>query len=335
LSIPKRRVVRTLTGVELMAVGGYAPDNLVTNEQLASLGFDDDWILKRTGIQSRHRASPDQATSDICIAASRRCLARAGVPASELDLIIVGTMTPDQPTPSTACVVQEKLGSNAAAFDMNAACAGFVYALSTGMQFIKTGTYERVLVVGADLMGRAANPADRKTFPLFGDGGGAVLLGPGGEDQGFLSFTLGADGRGGELLCQPAGGSREPLTPAGIDAGRQYLQMDGRAVFKWAVRLIGETARDVIRHAELDPEDLDWVVFHQANQRILDAAVDDLGIDPQCVLSNVQRYGNTSAGSIPLVLHEADQRGQIKRGDRILLSGFGAGLAWGAAVLQW
>lgn len=324
-----------LTGVQVLATGACAPEEVITNQDLAELGYDEEWIVKRTGIQARRRAAADQATSDLAAEAARRCLARAGVEPRDVDLIVLATMTPDHPTPSTACLVQQKLGGGAAAMDVNAACAGFMYALTTAMQFVKSGTARNALAIGADTMSRIVNPEDRKTFPLFGDGGGAVLLGPGGEDQGLVAFTLGADGRGSQLLIQPGGGSREPLTTESLLLGRQYIQMDGRVVFKWAVRLIRETTRDVLRHAQLELGDLDWIVMHQANQRIIDAAAADLGVPLDRVLVNVDRYGNTSAGTIPLVLDEAHAAGKFRPGDKILVIGFGAGLAWGSAILQW
>jgi 3-oxoacyl-[acyl-carrier-protein] synthase-3 len=219
--------------------------------------------------------------------------------------------------------------------DVGAACAGFMYALVTGMQFLKTGTARRVLVVGTDVMTRAANPTDPKTFPLFGDGAGAVLLGAGTEQQGLLAYSLGADGRGTELLSIPGGGSREPLTPEKLAAGRQYMQMDGRAVFKWAVNLLSDSIREIVVAAGLTMNDLALVILHQANRRILDAAAENLGISPEKLVINLDRYGNTSAGSIPLALDEVLAAGRLQRGDHLLLSGFGAGLAWGTAVLRW
>jgi 3-oxoacyl-[acyl-carrier-protein] synthase-3 len=219
--------------------------------------------------------------------------------------------------------------------DLQAACAGFVYALVTGMQFVKTGCSRRVLVVGADIMSRIVSPTDRKTYPLFGDGAGAVLLGPGRDDQGLLSYTLGAEGQGAGLLYTPAGGSREPFSTESLTAQRQFISMDGRAVFKWAVRVIADAIADVLYHARLAPNEIDLLVLHQANVRIIDAAVDMLGIDRSKVVVNLDRFGNTSAGSIPLALAEAHHQGRLRRGDRVLLCGFGAGLAWGAAIVRW
>jgi 3-oxoacyl-[acyl-carrier-protein] synthase-3 len=328
------RIAR-LTAVQVLACGAYAPPDVVTNADLAPQGYDPDWIVQRTGILARHKAENHIAASDLAYEAATRCLAAAAVVPIDVDLIVLATMTPDSPIPSTACQLQRRLGCSAAAMDIGAACAGFMYALVTGAQFIKTGTARCVLVVGTDVMTRAVNPTDRKTFPLFGDGAGAVLLGPGTEQQGLLAYSLGADGRGTELLSIPGGGSREPLTAEKLAAGRQYMQMDGRAVFKWAVNLLADSIREVVVAAGITMNDLSLVILHQANRRILDAAADNLGIAPDKLVINLDRYGNTSAGSIPLALDEVLAAGRLHRGDCVLLSGFGAGLAWGTAVLRW
>ncbi len=325
----------TLTGVQVLGIGGYVPPRIVPNEELNSLGCDANWIEQRTGIRARRQAAAGLGASDLGYEAAEKCLQNAELTAQDIDLIIVATMSPDSPAPSTACRVQRRLGSNAPSFDVSAACAGFMYALSTGMQYVKTGNARRVLVVGSDVMTRTVNPADKKTYPLFGDGAGAVLLGAGDSDQGLLAYTLGADGSGVELLHVPAGGSREPLTAAGIESGRQYMSMDGKAVFKWAVRMVADSCREVLGHAGLTTNDVTWLVLHQANKRILEAAAADLGMPIDRVVMNLDRYGNTSAGSIPLVLDELNQQGKLHRGDRVLLSGFGAGLAWGTGVFRW
>jgi 3-oxoacyl-[acyl-carrier-protein] synthase-3 len=308
---------------------------VVTNGDLAKLGYDEQWILQRTGIHQRRHAPPEMATSDVAYEAAVRCLEMAGISPRDVDLILVATMTPDSPMPTTACLLQERLGCIAPAMEVNAACAGFMYALVTGMQYVKTGCSRRVLVVGADLMSRAVNPADARTYPLFGDGGGAVLLTTGEDDQGLLSFTLGAEGDVDGVLCQPAGGTREPLTDGALEAGRHFIHMEGRAVFKWAVRVLIDSTRDVVGHAGLSGDDIDVAVLHQANIRIIDSAVDDLGIDRGKVIVNLDRYGNTSAGSMPVVLDEAFRDRRIRRGDRVLLNGFGGGLSWGSAVMRW
>ena len=291
--------------------------------------------MQRTGIRERRRAPSEWAASDVGLRAAQACLRNASVAPDEVDLILVATMTPDMQTPSTACVLQAQLGSRAPAMDINAACAGFLFALVTGAQFVHSGSCRRVLVVGADLMSRTVNPLDHKTYPLFGDGGGAVLLGPGHSEQGMLACTLGSEGDLGASLSIPAGGTREAITADGLESGRHLMRMDGRAVFKWAVRVIQDAAWDVTTHAGLSPADLDLVVLHQANVRIIDAAVEGLGVSPDRVATNLDRYGNTSAASVPLVLAEAMEAGRIAPGDRVLMVGFGAGLAWGAALMQW
>ncbi len=332
---PRQWPMRHLMGVQVLATGSYVPENVVRNEDLAALGFDADWIIQRTGIRERRHAPPDMATSDMAVEAARNCLEQAGVKPEEIDLIIVGTFTPDLPVPACACLVQDRLGIVAPAFDVQAACAGFVYALVTGMQFVASGTSTKALVIGADTNSRIANPSDKKTYPLFGDGAGAVLLGAGDDNQGLVSYTLGADGSGHELLCRQMGGSKLPTTQQGMDANLHFLQMDGRPVFKWAVRLVQETIRGVALDAGIGLDEIDLLVLHQANHRIIDAAATDLGIPREKVLINVDRYGNTSAASIPLALDEAFREGRIHRGSRIMISGFGAGLAWGTGLLQW
>ncbi len=330
-----RSPLATLTGVQILGIGAYVPETVVRNEDLSALGCDPDWIIKRTGIRERRHAAAHEATSDLAYLAATRCLENAGASARDVDMVLLATMTPDMLMPSAACMVQRRLGAIAPAVDLNAACSGFAYALVTGMQFVKTGCCRRVLVIGSDVMSRVVNPSDKKTYPLFGDGAGAVLLGAGRDDSGLLAFTLGSEGDNGELLSIPAGGSREPLTAESLQQGRQYLRMDGRAVFKWAVRLIHDVANDVVRHAEMTMDDIDLVVMHQANLRIVDAAAEGLGLERSKVLVNLDRYGNTTAASIPLVLEEAASTGRLRRGDHVLLMGFGAGLTWGAGVLRY
>lgn len=330
-----RSQLATLKGVQILATGSYAPENVVSNGDLAQHGFDEDWIIQRTGIHERRMAPPELATSDVAYEAALRCLDSAGASASDVDLILVATMTPDSPLPSTACLLQQRLGCVAPAVDLNAACAGFMYALVTASQYVKTGCSRRPLVIGVDLMSRVVNPTDEKTYPLFGDGGGAVLLGSGSSEQGLLSYTLGSEGDVDGILCQPAGGTREPLTAESLAAGRQYIHMEGRSVFKWAVRVLIESTWDVLHQAGMEPKDIDLVVFHQANVRIIDAALDDLHFERDKVLINLNQYGNTSAGSMPLVLDEAYRRGRLRRGDNVLLCGFGGGFTWGTAVMKW
>lgn len=327
--------IRTTTGIRILSTGGFVPDNPVRNEDLSALGYDADWIIQRTGIRERRHAPADMATSDMAAAAARQCIERIDANSDEIDLLIVATMTPDAPIPSTACIVQEKLGIDAPAMDLNAACSGFVYALVTGMQFVQSGASQLALVVGADKNSLIVNPKNKKTFPLFGDGAGAVLIGSRADGEGKVTYTLGADGTGKDLLHLPAGGSRLPMTSELIGTDEQYLQMDGRSVFKWAVRMLSDTIKSVTQHAGVSVDDLDHVVLHQANLRIIHAAADSLGIPHEKLVINLDRYGNTSAASIPLGLNEAATDGRLKEGDLVLLCGFGAGLTWGTAIMQW
>ena len=327
---------RTLTGVRILGTGHYVPDNVVTNHDLQkSHGFDPEWIVNRTGIHERRFALPHQATSDLAVHAANRCLKAAGVPASDVDLLVVGTFTPDMSFPSSANLIQDRMKLNCPAFDLQAACAGFVYALATAAQFVAAGTSERALVIGADCNSRVINPGDQKSFPLFGDGAGAVLLAPGSNEQGMVAYQLGSDGSGGDLLNRPACGSRIPPSPEALAEGLQYLTMDGRAVFKWAVRMLADSSMAVLNRAGLTIADVRWFIPHQANVRIIHAASDVLGFHRDVVYKNLERFGNTSGGSIPIALDELILEDQVKPGDLILTSGFGAGLNWGTALWRW
>jgi 3-oxoacyl-[acyl-carrier-protein] synthase-3 len=322
-------------GVQVIAVGSSVPDNLVKNEDLATLGYDAEWIVQRTGIVERRHALPDTATGDLAVEAARRCIHNAGVDPSDIDLVILGTFTPDQLLPATSCMVQDRLGLTAPAMDLQVACASFVYALVTGAQFVASGCSRLVLVIGADCNSRVVDPADRRTYPLFGDAGGAVLLARGSQEQGLVAYAWGSDGSGADLLCRRVGGARYPFHGSKSVDGLHLLKMKGRPVFKWAIRVLAETIADVLREARMTLDDVDLVILHQANMRIINSAVKDLGIDPQKVFNNLDRYGNTSAASIPLALDEAFRQGRIQRGDYILFSGFGAGLSWGTVLMRW
>ena len=327
---------RTLTGVQILGTGSYLPDNVITNFDLREThGFDPEWIVNRTGIHERRFALPHQATSDLCAQAAIRCLKAAECDPSEVDLLVVATFTPDMCFPSTGNLVQDRLKLNCPAFDLKAACAGFAFALVTASQFVAAGTSQRALVIGGDCNSRVINPKDEKSFPLFGDGAGAVLLGPGTKEQGLVSYQLGSDGAGGDLLSRPACGSRIPPTPEALEQGLQYLTMDGRAVFKWAVRVLTDSTLTVLAKAEQTVSDVRWFVPHQANVRIIHAASDVLGFPREAVFKNLERYGNTSAGSIPIALDEMYRDNVIKSGDLILTSGFGAGLNWGTLLWRW
>ncbi len=327
---------RRLTGVRILGSGSYVPEAVVSNDHLHQrFGFDSDWIVKRTGIYERRHALPHQATSDLCHEAARRCIDQAGVKPADIDLVLVATFTPDMSFPSTACLLQDRLKLNCPAVDLQAACAGFMYALITGAAYVVSGASDLALIVGGDTNSRILNPNDIKTYPLFGDGAGAVLLTRGRPDQGLLSYSLGADGSGGDLLSRPACGSRLPPTAELLDKGLHYMYMDGRAVFRWAVGILCDTIQDVLTAGGVKPTDVDLYIPHQANIRIINAAIDVLRIPRQRVYNNLDRYGNTSAGSVPLALDEALAEDRIKPGNLIVLSGFGAGLTWGTALVRW
>ncbi|MFO0937719.1 MAG: beta-ketoacyl-ACP synthase III [Gemmataceae bacterium] len=327
---------KSLMGVKIVGTGKYLPEAIVTNDHLhARLGFDSDWIVKRTGIRERRHVLPHQATSDLCVAAAQNCFAKTGLTAKDCDLLVLGTFTPDMSFPSTACLVQNRLGLVGPAIEIEAACAGFMYALITAAAYVVSGVSNRALVIGGDANSRVLNPDDIKTYPLFGDGAGAVILERGRPDQGILAYSMGADGSGGPLLQREACGSRLPVTPELIAEKKQYMSMDGRAVFRWAVDILNETIKEVLEFAGKTTSDVDLFVAHQANIRIINAAIDVLHIPRSKVYNNLDRYGNTSAGSIPIALDEAMAENRLKEGQLCMMSGFGAGLAWGTALIRW
>ena len=302
--LPRPRC-RSLTGVRIVGTGSYVPDVIVTNDHLKQrFGFDSDWIVKRTGIRERRHALPHQATSDLAAEAARRCIQRSKVTASDIDLLILATFTPDMSFPSTACLVQDQLRLSCPAIEMESACAGFMYALITGAAYVVSGASDLALIIGADCNSRVLNPTDLKTYPLFGDGAGAALITRGRPDQGLLSYSLGADGSGGDLLSRPACGSRLPPTPELLERGLHYMYMDGRGVFRWAVAILCDTIQDVLQASGYRPDDVQLYVPHQANIRIINAGIDVLKIPRSRVYANLDRYGNTSAGSVPLALDE-------------------------------
>jgi len=326
-----------LRPVGVIGTGKYVPEKILTNKDLeAIVETSDEWIVSRTGIQERHIAAPEQATSDLAYEAAIKALESAGMTAQDLDLIIVATVTPDMAFPSTACILQDKLGAKgAAAFDLSAACSGFVYGLATATSFIKTGIYNNALIIGADCLSRITDYTDRNTCVLFGDGAGAVVIGEVPEGRGFLSFDLGAEGAGGSLLKLEAGGSRLPASADTLENKQHYIYMNGREVFKFAVRVMGTATVDVLEKAGLSKDDIDLFVPHQANVRIIQSAMQRLDLPEEKVVVNVHKYANTSAASIPLALVEAAEEGRMKEGDRVLMVGFGGGLTWGASVLVW
>jgi 3-oxoacyl-[acyl-carrier-protein] synthase-3 len=291
--------------------------------------------VKRTGILERRHVLPHQATSDLCHEASLRCIAAAGVDKKDIDLLILATFTPDMAFPSTACIVQDRLKLNCPAIEIEAACAGFMYALITGAAYVVSGASDLALIIGGDANSRVVNPNDITTYPLFGDGAGAVLLARGRPDQGILAYSMGADGSGADLLTRPACGSRLPPTADLLEKGMHFMHMDGRAVFRWAVAILCDTIQDVLNAHGVTPQDVGLYIPHQANIRIINAAIDVLHIPRSRVFNNLEKYGNTSAGSVPLALDEAVMEGRVKDGDLMVLSGFGAGLTWGTALMRW
>ena len=327
-----------LRGARIAGIGMCVPETILTNADLEKLvETTDEWIFTRTGIRERRVASPSEATSDFAVGAGREALKVAGVDPEDVDLLVIATCTGDTGTiPATATWVQDRLGLvNAAAYDLSAACAGFCYAVDSAHQYLATGRYKNALVIGAETMTRIVDWTDRNTCVLFGDGAGAVLLQACDYGQGILSSVAGADGSGAGKLCVPGGGSRLPLTPDALAAKKQFLYMEGKEVYRFAVEIMGEAALQAVEKAGLATEQIDLFVPHQANIRIIDAAAKRMGLPPEKVFVNVDRYGNTSAASIPIALCEAYKSGRLKPGDKVVTVGFGAGLTWGANVLEW
>ncbi|MFC1517082.1 beta-ketoacyl-ACP synthase III [Candidatus Margulisiibacteriota bacterium] len=322
----------------ILGVGSAVPEKVMTNTDWSKLvDTTDEWIRTRTGILERRIAEEDTTTCDLATEAAKKALANAKIKAKDLDMIVVGTTTPDFPVfPSAGAVVQHKLGiSEIPAFDVSAACTGFIYAMSVADQFVKTGAYKRVLVIGADTLSKYVDKTDRNVCVLFGDGAGAVVLGPVEEGYGILSSCLKTRGSGHDLLKIEHGGSKKPLTEKNIKDKKHYIKMNGKEVFKFAVSVIGEAIEEALKLADLKAEDVDWLIPHQANTRIIDAAKKRLGLSEEKVYVNISRYGNTSAASIPLAMDELAQAGRLKKGDIIATVGFGAGLTWGANVIRW
>jgi 3-oxoacyl-[acyl-carrier-protein] synthase-3 len=326
-----------LRGVGIIGIGSYVPPKVLTNADLEKIvDTNDEWIVTRSGIRQRHIVEPGTAASDLAFEAAKKALKSASLTADDIDLIICGTITGDMPFPSTACLLQDKLGAkNAAAFDLAAGCSGWVYSLATGAQFVRTGTYEHVLVVGVDALSTCTDWTDRSTCVLFGDGAGATVLGPCDAGEGILATYLGADGSGGEFLKIEAGGSRLPTSEETVRNGQHFIKMEGREVFKFAVRIMGEACTKVLSMCGMTPADVDLFIPHQANVRIIDSAANRVGIPSEKVFVNVDKYGNTSGASIPLAIDEAYRAGKLKKGDTFVTVGFGAGLTWAAAVIEW
>ncbi len=321
----------------ISAVGSYVPEKTLTNSDLEKIvDTTDDWITTRTGIKERRLAADDEYTSDMAARAAQRALEKAEVDPADVELIILATITPDMPFPATACLVQEKIGAhNAAAFDIEAACSGFVYALEIGQQFIMSRTYDTVLVIGAEKLSSIMDWEDRNTCVLFGDGAGAAVLQNRENTHGLLTACMGADGRKASILSQPGGGCLHPPSAKTLADRLHFLRMDGKEVFKNAVTAMTAAAKEALTRCELDIDRIKCVIPHQANMRILKAVGDRLGATEDQVFSNLEHYGNTSAASVAIALDEAVEQGQVQRGDLILLLVFGAGLTWGAAVIEW
>ncbi|MSU61843.1 MAG: ketoacyl-ACP synthase III [Pedosphaera sp.] len=321
----------------IVGMGAYVPERVLTNADLEKLvDTTDEWITTRTGIKERRLAAAGEFTSDIATKAAERALKNANVTPDQIDMIIVATITPDMLFPSTACLVQQKLGARrAAAFDIEAACSGFIYALEIGQQFIATRTYDTVLIIGAEKLSSIIDWTDRNTCVLFGDGAGAAVLQNRPNSHGLLTVCMGADGSKAELLSMPGGGSRCPATPQSVDARLHYLRMDGKETFKSAVNAMFQAGQEALRRCDVDISRIKCVIPHQANRRIIDAVGERLGVTPEQVFVNLDKYGNTSAASVAIALDEAVTSGRIQRGDLVLLVVFGAGLTWGAAVIEW
>jgi 3-oxoacyl-[acyl-carrier-protein] synthase-3 len=322
--------------ISITGLGWHVPERVLTNEDLAQMvDTTDEWIMTRTGIRERRIAAPDEAMTDLALPAARQALEQAGVDPVDIDLIVVATVTPDSTFPTTSALLADQLGAPAAAaYDLLAGCTGFVYALAQAYGMVAAGLSRRALVVGGDVLSRIVNYRDRSTCVLFGDGAGAVVL-EFVERGGFLGFELGADGAGGVHLSLPAGGSRLPASVETLASDQHYIHQNGREVFKFATRVLVSSAEQVLAACGLTVDDIDVYVPHQANMRIIDHAVRKLGVPPERVVTNVDRYGNTSSGSIPLALADAVADGRLRPGKVVLMTGMGAGLTWGSGVMEW
>jgi 3-oxoacyl-[acyl-carrier-protein] synthase-3 len=314
------------------------PPRVLTNADLEKLvETSDEWILKRTGIRERHIVEPGVATSDLGTAAAVKALANAGLTPDDIGVIVIGTVTPDMMFPSTACLIQHKIGARHAwGFDLSAACSAFTYSLTTASQFVASGAHDHALVVGADVMSSIIDYKDRSTCVLFGDGAGAVVVSAAGDGDGaILDFEHEIDGSGGSALCMPAGGSLRPSSHETVDQRMHYVKQDGQTVFKFAVRKTEEISRRLLDRNGLTPDDVDLFVSHQANRRIIQSASEKLGLNPEKVIINIERFGNTTAATIPLALNDAVCSGRLKKGDLVLLASVGAGFTVGAVLVRW
>jgi len=320
----------------ITAVGGYVPDYVLTNEELSTMvDTNDEWITTRTGIKERRILKGEgKGLSDMCVYAVEELLKKRGIGAEELDLVIVGTITGDYGFPSTSNVICDKIGAkNAWGFDLSAACSGFIYSLATGAQFIETGKYKKVLVIGADKMSGIIDYTDRATCIIFGDGAGAVLLEPTEENVGVKDFVLKADGSGRNLLYMPGGGSVYPPSHDSVDAKQHFVRQEGQAVFKFAVKGMADVSAEILERNNLKGDDIQWLVPHQANKRIIDATAERVGVPEDKIMMNIEKYGNTTAGTIPLLLWDYEKK--LKKGDNLIISAFGGGFTWGSIWLTW
>jgi 3-oxoacyl-[acyl-carrier-protein] synthase-3 len=323
------KITAAITGVQ-----GYVPDYILDNNELAKIvDTTDEWITSRTGIKER-RIMKNGASSDMATEAVRKLLEKTGTNPLDIDLVVLATVTPDYPFPSTANVLCDNVGmTNAWGFDLIAACSGFIYALSTGSQFIETGKYKKVIVVGVDKMSSIIDYEDRTTCIIFGDGCGAVLLEPNYEGNGIQDFILRSDGSGKQFLIQPAGGSANPPTIQTVEDKMHFVKQEGKSVFKFAVTNMAEVSAEIMEKNNLSSEDVDWLVPHQANLRIIDATAERMGLPREKVMINIEKYGNTTAGTLPLCLWDYEK--QLKKGDTLILSAFGGGFTWGSVYLKW
>lgn len=328
---------KALPNAVIISTGSYLPAKILTNKDLEKMvDTSDEWITTRTGIVERRIADSAETSAEMGSRAAKLAIEDAGIKAEDIDLIIAATITADYQFPSTACLVQKKLGAkNAACFDLAAACPGFMYALASGAQFIRTGEYRRILIVIADTLSRITDWQDRSTCVLFGDGAAACVIAAGKKDTGLISFLLGADGTGSELLMVPAGGSRLPASEDTVRQRLHYLKMNGNEVFKFAVRIMEKTALDILKKNNLEIKDITWFIPHQANIRIIKSVAKRLDIPMKNVVINVNKYGNVSAASIPIAIDEMRREGKVKKGDLMLLDAFGSGMTWGACLIRW
>jgi len=329
--------VSQLARAKITALGTYVPPRVMTNADFEKIvETSEEWIISRTGIRERHIVEKGVATSDLATEAAKCALAQRGIDASEIEAIVVATVTPDMLFPSAACLVQHKLGAKGAwGFDLSAACSAFVFALQTGAQFVATGAHKKVLVIGADVMSSILDYTDRSTCILFGDGAGAVILEPADDGLGIIDFVHEIDGSGGCSLYMPAGGSLHPASHETVDKKMHFVHQDGQAVFKYAVRKMGEVCEKLLARNGFTARDIDCFIPHQANQRIIQATADRVGLKPETVIINIDRYGNTTAGTIPLAMQTAREEGRLKKGDLVLLASVGAGFTVGATLLRW